>query len=205
MSTPPASLAARHSDFTQRLIVDAAITLLAEAPVRELSIRSAAKQAGVSERTVFRYFQTREDFLDAVATEMAARLKVPVDPADVGELLDYPRAIFSRFEETAALTRAALHSELYDRMRRVDTEKRAGAIRVLVDRVAPGRSEAAREIASAQIRYYLIATTWHYYRFYFGFDQETCIRAARQAIAQALRGLGVEDAAIDAALAEQAR
>jgi AcrR family transcriptional regulator len=193
MSSPQPSLLARQSDFTQRLILDAAIALLEEAPVRELSIRAAAKRAGVSERTVFRYFQTRDDFLDAVAVEMAARLKVPVDPTSVEELLAYPREIFSRFEETAALTKAALHSELYDRMRAADTEKRAAAIAALLDRLAPKQSKEARKCASANVRYFLIATTWHYYRFYFGFSFDETVRCAQTAIAQTLSSLGVTD------------
>jgi AcrR family transcriptional regulator len=203
MSIPPPSdstpsLVVQRSDFTQRLIIGAAIALLEEAPVQELSIRAAAKKAGVSERTVFRYFPSREDFLDAVAAEMTARVQVPLDPGTVDELLAYPRAIFMRFEETTALTKAALHSELYDRMRKVDTEKRAAALRALVDEIAPERSEETRKLASANIRYYLIATTWHYYRFYFGFTFEETIRCARMAIALTLKGLGVTDPAIEA-------
>jgi AcrR family transcriptional regulator len=204
MSTPRTSLAARQSDFTQQLIIDAAIAILEEEPVHELSIRATAKRAGVSERTVFRYFQTRDDFLDAVAAEMASRLKVPVDPATVEELLDYPEAIFSRFEAMAALTKAALHSELYGRMRTADTEKRALAIAALVDRLAPQRSPEARKRASANIRYFLIATTWRFYRFHFGLNLEDTIRCARRTIAQTLKGLGLTDPAIDQALSEEA-
>jgi AcrR family transcriptional regulator len=198
MSTPPLSLAARQSDFTQRVIIDAAVALLEEAPVAELSIRAASKKAGVSERTVFRYFPTRDDFLDAVAAEMEARLKLPLDPGNVKELLAHPREVFARFEETTALTKAALHSELYDRMRKADTEKRTAAVRALLDKAAPTRPEEMRKLASANIRYHLIATTWHYYRFYFGFSFEETVRCARIAIAQTLKGLGVTDSAIDA-------
>jgi AcrR family transcriptional regulator len=201
MSTPPPSLAARQSDFTQRLIIDAAISLLEAAPVKELSIRAAAKKAGVSERTVFRYFQTRDDFLDAVAAEMGARLKAPAEPASIEDLLAYPRMIFSRFEDTAMLTKAALHSELYDRMRKADTEKRAAAVRALIDKAARGRPEEMRKLASANIRYYLIATTWHYYRYYFSLDFEEAVLCAQMSIAQTLKGLGIENSAIDEVLA----
>ncbi|MGJ0505545.1 MAG: hypothetical protein ACR652_00100 [Methylocystis sp.] len=133
---------------------------------------------------------------------MAAQLKVPLDPVSVEELLAYPKALFSRFEATTALTKAALHSELYDRMRTADTEKRAAAIGAFIDTLAPDRSQEARKRASANIRYFLIATTWHYYRFYFGFTLEDTERCARTTIAQTLQGLGVTDPAIDRVIRE---
>jgi hypothetical protein len=71
-----------------------------------------------------------------------------------------------------------------------------------VDRLAPKRSEEARKRASANIRYFLIATTWHYYRFYFGFSHEETVRCARTMIAQTLKELGVVDPAIAHALSE---
>lgn len=196
MSIPPQPLAARHAELTRQLILDAAIDLLQLAPVHELSVRAAAKHAGMSERTIFRYFANRDDFLDAVAKEMSRRLQTPPDPTSVAELLAYPEAIYARFEATTALTKAALHSELYDRIRNTDAKRRGAAIRALVDRVAPHKPEAERKLAAANIRYYLIATTWHYYRFYFEFTLEESVRCACLAIRQSLQGLGVDDPAL---------
>jgi len=79
---------------------------------------------------------------------------------------------------------------------------RAASIASLVDRLAPKRSPEARKRASANIRYFLIATTWHYYRFYFGFSLADTVRCARTAIAQTLRGLDVRDPAIERALVD---
>lgn len=191
MSTPRRSLSERHSDLSQRVILDAAVELLEGAPVSELSVRAVAKRAGISERTVFRYFATRDDLLDAVAQEVARRLELPPDPTNVKELLEYPMAIYQRFEATAAMTKAVLHSELYHRVRLSDAERRGVAIRKLLDSVAPKRSEHERKLASANIRYHIIASTWHYFRTYFGLSLEDCIECAELAIAQALEGLGV--------------
>lgn len=191
MSSPPPSLAARHADLTQRVILDAAVELLEEAPVSELSVRAVAKRAGMSERTVFRYFAARDDLLDAVANEVSRRLETPPLPATLEELLQYPAAIYGRFEATAALTKAALHSELYHRIRDADGARRGISIRELIDRLAPGRSEKERMLTTANIHYHVVATTWHYYRFYFGFSLEDSIRSAEMAIEQALKALGI--------------
>lgn len=190
VSTRRRSLASKQADFTQSLILDAAIGLLETASVTELSVRAVAKQADISERTIFRYFATREDLLDAVAAEMSQRLEAPPNPETVEQLLAYPAAMFARFEATAALTRAALHSELYHRIRSNDALGRGRAIRALVDRIASDRSERERALAAANIHYHVVASTWRYYRDYFAFSLEDAAEAARMAIQQALVGLG---------------
>ncbi|MGR8933374.1 MAG: TetR/AcrR family transcriptional regulator [Gammaproteobacteria bacterium] len=191
MSTPPRSLASRHSELTQRLILDSAVALLDTIPVGELTVRAIAKHAGISERTIFRYFATREDLLDALAAEISRRLNKPPPPTNVEELMAYPEAIYSRFEASTNLTQVALHSELYHRIRNMDLDRRGVAIQALIDRLAPKSPEHERLLATANIRYYLIATTWHYYRFYFGFSLEETVECAKLAIGQSLKSLGV--------------
>jgi len=194
MSTPRTTLAARHADLTQRVILDAAVDLLETRSVTELSVRAVAKRAEISERTVFRYFAAREDLLDAVAAEVARRTQAPPNPKTVAELLVYPEAIFARYEETSRLTLAAMHSELFHRIRTTDAERRGRTIRALVDREAAGRPEPERRLAAANIHYHVVATTWSYYRFNFGFSLEDAVQAARMAIRQTLVGLGIDAA-----------
>ena len=188
----PISLTERHAELTRQLILDSAIDLLQQAPVHELSVRAVAKHAGMSERTVFRYFANRDDFLDGVAREVSQRLQAPPGPTSIASLLAYPAAIYARFEAMTALTKAALHSELFDRIRNADAHRRGVAIRALIDRAAPDRPERERKLAAANIRYYLIATAWHYYRFYFELSFEESVECACMAITQTLHGLGIE-------------
>jgi AcrR family transcriptional regulator len=184
------SLAERHSDFTRRVILDAALGALENATVGELTVRAVAKRANLAERTVFRYFATREEFLDAIAQEVRERLALPAPPASVEALLAAPRELYVRFEARANLTRAALHSDIFPRMRETQARVRWTAVRRLVDQLAPRRPERERKIAAANVRYYLAATTWHYYRFYFGFTLDESIAAAETAIRQSLVSLG---------------
>src|SRR5690348_13966445 len=95
MSTTKPSLSERHSDLSQRVILDAAVELLERASVAELSVRAVAKQAAISERTVFRYFATRDELLDAIAQEVSRRLELPADPVSLEELLNYPEALYA--------------------------------------------------------------------------------------------------------------
>jgi AcrR family transcriptional regulator len=186
MSIRRSGLAQKHADLTRQLILDSALRLLEEGSVSELSVRAVAAGADMSERTVFRYYATREDLLDAVAEEMSDRLAAPEPPSTVEELLDYPAAIFARFEATEKLTRAALHSELYHRIRKADAAKRGECISALVDGAAPNLSAEVRRRLSANIHYHVIASTWHYYRFNFGFTAEETIECAKLAIRQSV-------------------
>ena len=62
-------------------------------------------------------------------------------------------------------------------------------MRKVIDAHAPQGSEHDRKLAAANIRYFLSATTWHYYRFYFGFGLNESIECARTAVMQAADGL----------------
>lgn len=185
------TLAARHADLTRQVILDAAIALMETEAVHDISARSVAKQAGLSERTLFRYFADREELLDAIAGAVTRRLELPPEPRSLQELLDYPAALYTRYEATTALTKAALHSELYHRVRTHDAEQRGQSLRKLVDELAPKAGKQERKLAWANIRYALIASTWHYFRFYFGFSLDDSVQSARLAIVQQLKGLGL--------------
>ena len=164
--------------------------LLEQASVSELTVRAVAARANISERTVFRYFATREDFLDTVAANVIRKLDMPPPPASIEELIAMPDQLYRSFEAKANLTKAALHSELFDRIRTAPAQQRWVAIAKLIDRHAPRCGERHRKLAAANIRFFLSATTWHYYRFYFGFNLADTIECAQTAIRQALAGLG---------------
>jgi AcrR family transcriptional regulator len=192
MSTEPKSLAAKHADLTKTLLLDSALELLETGSVHELSVRAVARQAGISERTVFRYFASREDLLDAVIAEVRRRTRLPPHPRTVGELLAYPKAIYTRFEETSALTNAMLQSELYSRLMGFGSDGRGEAIRAIIDREAPSRPERERRLVAADIQHHVVASTWRYYRVHFEFSLRDATDCARLAIEHALAGLGIE-------------
>lgn len=183
------SLADRQSDLTRRLILDTAVQMLEHTALGELTVRAVAKAAHISERTVFRYFATREAFLDGVAEAVSGKMALPPAPSTMEELLGAPRALFSRFEAVRELTRAALHTDLFHRMRETHAKVRWTAVQAMVDGLAPRRSERERKLAAANIRFYLAASTWHYFRFYFRFNLEDSIACAELAIRQSLDGL----------------
>jgi AcrR family transcriptional regulator len=188
-ATGPQSLKDRQSAMTRRVLLDAMVEHLEGGSPGDLTMRSIARRAGVAERTIFRHFASRDELLDALAMEVALRMELPPPPESMEALARAPQALYRAYEAHARLTQAALHSELFDRIRQTVARERWDAIRRLLDGHAPQRSERERAYAAANIRHMLSASTWNYYRNYFQFSLKDSIGAAQQAIGDALRGL----------------
>lgn len=182
------SLKERHSDATRDLILDTAVELLRDKGFAEVNVRAVAKLAGMSERTIFRYFPTRDDFLDAIAVKAAAEMRPP-QPDSIETLPAYPAALYRSFEEKADLVAAVLHTELFKRVRVSAAPERWAVVASMIDAYAPKRSKKERENAATNINYFLSASTWHYYRFTFELSAKDTVACARRAIEDTLRGL----------------
>jgi AcrR family transcriptional regulator len=190
-AAPPTSLAERKNDLTRQLILDAAVDVLEHAGVSTLTMRAVAKRANISERTVFRYFATRDEFLDAVAEDARDRMALPAPPRTLEDLRRAPRLLYEALEARQKLVIAGLHSELFDRIRETAAKTRWSAVRRIVEDYAPKRPPRERKIASTNISYCLGATSWHFYRFYFRLSLEDAIACADTTIALSLDSLRV--------------
>jgi AcrR family transcriptional regulator len=185
------TLGERHAGLTRQEILDAALRLLEAGGTEPLTVRGVAGEAGIAERTVFRHFAGRDEMIDAIAAEAARRMDLPPPPGTLEELLTLPRRLYEAFEAHEDIVKAALRTEIYERLREGQARARWDAIRRIVDRHAPARPERERRIAAANIRYHLMAMAWHYYRAYFGFSPQDAIESAERAIGQALEGVGI--------------
>ena len=176
-------------DHTERLIIESALAVLADDSFNGLTVRAVARKGGMSERTIFRYFATREEFLDAVAREFTRILNMPPAPQTLDELRMMPRRLYTGFEPHAKLISAVFHTEIFPRMKAGAAQQRWIGIGKLLDREFRKAPPRARKIAAANIRYFLSGASWHYYRFVFRFDLEETIACAETAIRQSLAAL----------------
>lgn len=187
----PATLSKKRNDLSRNLILDASYALLKTASVSELTVRAVAQQAGMSERTVFRYFPSRDALLDGVTAQLLAEMALPAPPQSMQALLDAPCTLYGAFEARAELTRALLHTDLVSRMRSLQGILRRQAVGALLDAAAPASGEQERRIATANICFHLSASSWHYCRFQFGLSLDDAIHCADTAVRQALAAIGV--------------
>jgi len=69
-----------HGDL-RRVLIDAALQLVEEGGVEALSVREAARRAGVSPGAPFRHFPSRVALMTAVAEEAQRRFRAEIDAA----------------------------------------------------------------------------------------------------------------------------
>ena len=75
---PPAAKRYHHGDL-RRALIDAALRLAEQGGVEGISVREAARLAGVSPGAPFRHFETRDALMTAVAEEAQRRFRVEID------------------------------------------------------------------------------------------------------------------------------
>ncbi|MBZ5736527.1 TetR family transcriptional regulator [Nocardioides mangrovi] len=124
-TTPPPEQGRRetHKASTRRALEDAALRRFAEDGFDQTSVESIAADAGVSTRTFFRYFATKDEVLDMGRDERQAELR-----AALRELV---RRDLSDFEVVRAAV-ATLARSFEDDRERVELRQRAAASSVLL-------------------------------------------------------------------------
>ena len=84
-----------HGDL-KRVLVDAALELAREGGPDEVSVREAARRAGVSPGAPFRHFASREALMSAVAEEAQRRFRAEIARAMADAPADDPLARFRK-------------------------------------------------------------------------------------------------------------
>src|SRR3990172_10624059 len=100
------SLRERQMEETRVAIFQATAEQLADLGATEFNIPRLAEAAGISIRTVYRYFPTRDDLLEAFAVWLDAQVGSVEPPADIESLLAAPEEVFPAFDEREALIRS---------------------------------------------------------------------------------------------------
>lgn len=77
---PPPPKLYHHGDL-RRVLVDAALQLVGESGAEAVSVREAARRAGVSPGAPFRHFPNRDALMTAVAEEAQRRFRAEIDDA----------------------------------------------------------------------------------------------------------------------------
>jgi AcrR family transcriptional regulator len=101
--SPSAALRERQASVVEAAILDALANLLETEDPESIPMAQVAEDAGVSLRTLYRYFPSREDLFDAVGNHVVARLGLPPE-------IKGPDDIAANFLESSA--RGARHPRL---------------------------------------------------------------------------------------------
>lgn len=167
---------------TRTAILHALAEQLVNNNTPDFSIAEAAEAAGVSTRTVFRHFPSREDMLEGVSEwvqGITGQIPLPSKPDDLPETV---AASYRLFEDHAALMRALLLSDLGRGIRsRLSPRRRKGiseAIDPAVKELTPEQAAAVK----ALIGHLVTAEAWWHLRDGFNIKDENATQVVGWAI-----------------------
>ena len=160
------TLREQQTRLTRELIFKALAEVVLEEGVHAFSVRRVAEKAGLSHRTVYRHFPTRQALLDALgawSAEENARLGIE-DPSTVGALPDHVRRLFKYFDTFEPLVRASVILRVTTGLEPSSRTDRTGKVRRMMDGWLPNLPEDERRRAGLAIRTMMNTVTWHQMR-----------------------------------------
>ncbi len=182
MSVNMSSMENFNFNNTQKIILLNLIEMIKKNELTSISIKDIAKICDISERTIFRNFESRDGLLDDLAKVMANEINSPEITQNISELSSYIQKLFYSFERDVELTLAALQKEIFERIRENQAKRRWKDVQKLISKSFPRLDKTSQQIISGNIRFLLSASTWSYYRFNLGFSKKMTIEAIRFSI-----------------------
>lgn len=186
---------------TQERILGALAEVVLAGGLSDFSVQSVADRCGVSHRTVYRHFPTREAMLDGLVAQMAAAMEAAGGAARVEKLDDLPQAVavnYAMFTDHAALAEAAVRFSVGTATQNRDRRLRTDAVTAAVDEA--GLADDDRRLVAGVLRHLSSSRSWLLLR-EAGLDAQDTATAAAWAIdvlIDAIRDGRVPSAAIAA-------
>jgi AcrR family transcriptional regulator len=172
----------RQAAATRSVILEALGAELADGSVEDFSVARLARRAGVSERTVYRHFPTRETLLDGLSEWYNERVADFPDDVAADEIAPTIAQVFADFDAHESLARAVLASPGGREMRRHARAARLARLDAALAPVLTGADPERAAAARALIFALCSAQTWQSMRDEGGLDGATAGRAVARAI-----------------------
>ena len=155
------SITQRNTARTRDDLVRAAVDLWVRG--EEPTMRAVAAEAGVGERTIYRYFPNRDALEEAVHDHVAPRLGAPLC-SSVNELEEYVDALYGAFEQNADLTVATVTTPWTQSTLAGTRSRNLAALRALLADGFPEAEDSDVVAAAASLRTVLSGAGWVYQR-----------------------------------------
>lgn len=178
---PNATARADLASLTQGRIMQGLAGLMTAGA--EVTFRSLAEASGVPERTLYRYYPSKDALLAAFWIWLNDRLGMPPPPRSPDELLANIAAIFSAFASGEALIRAMLHDPHGRATRLAHAEARRQRLHTALAEILAPLDASARKRLTASVQVLISAAGWETMRDYAGASPEEAADAAQWAVA----------------------
>lgn len=176
------TLRERNRDATAQLILEAVGECLRDTNLADLTFAQVAKASGVGERTVYRYFPTKEHLLEGWWRKHKESLGQEAFPDSAEALAAFPLKAFPKFDTEAEVMRGAVLSPQGRAMTLARNADRMQAIRHAVRSEVGQLSDEDETALCAVLQLLQSATAWLTMRDYWGLTGEQSGAAANRAI-----------------------
>jgi AcrR family transcriptional regulator len=184
------SLRDQQAEFTKQLLLEAARKVIIETSPEEFTMQKVAQEAGVSHRTVYRYFPSRQALIDEFSNWLESRFdNSSIKSLGFGQIDEVVRTAFDRFDRHSAYFEAAARLS-GGVVRPANQADRTIRLRKAFDEEFPDLDPETANRAFSMIRHLIGLQTWYELRDRFGLKDgetgEAAVWAAR-AMVDALR------------------
>lgn len=156
---------------------------------RALTFKEVAAESGIPERTLYRYYPTREDLLAGAYEWVNQRLGFEGEPpTDAPAAQDLVRRAFPAFDDIAAVVSELLAAPEGRAARLASRPDRQRAANALVKREVPGLGRTEQRRVAAAVQVLTTASTWQALRDHWEMDGAEAGETAAHAIALLLKG-----------------
>lgn len=146
---------------TRERILRALVEVVLEGGLSDFSVQGVADRCGVSHRTVYRHFPTRESMLDGLVEQMSAVMEAAGGVAQVVDIDDLAGAVgvnFGLFTDHAALAEAAVRFSVGTATENRDRRRRTDAVSVAVGQL--GLDGADARLVTGVLRLLSSSRSW---------------------------------------------
>jgi AcrR family transcriptional regulator len=147
------TLREQNAAATRERILSAVADLIEGGDVDELTVPEVAEASGISLRTIYRYYPTRDELLEAAGRWIGNELMRHPYPETLDEVAETYRLGVGEFAERPGLVRALALSKLGRKVRGYRRRERLAAIRKALRAEIPGLTEEELRRAEAVLAY----------------------------------------------------
>lgn len=177
-------LRAMQKEQTGQLILVAVAKILNRADLSAVTVAEVAQVAGVTERTIYRHFSTREDLLKAFWSwqlQQAAGEQVTT-PQTVPALLETVQRLFASLDADEGVIRAMLSSPEGRDIRLQTNRTRYDHMLAFVEALLPNLPRHERHSLASGIVVVSSVMSWMFMRDHCGYDGKRAGEAAAYAV-----------------------
>jgi AcrR family transcriptional regulator len=147
------TLREQNAAATRERILSAVASLIERGDIDELTVPEVAKASGISLRTIYRYYPTRDELLEAAGRWIGNELMRHPYPETLDEVAETYRLGVGEFAERPGLVRALALSQLGRKVRGYRRRERLAAIRKALRAEIPGLTDQELRRAEAVLAY----------------------------------------------------